>query len=178
MVMVMTALSIVISVVILELHHHEPNRPVPNWLRRIVFGVLSKLMFIETPYKNESTSIFFPKRVKNVARKGLKIDIEEIRMFEDVKRQQNCSFIDESLEIAKQLRGKQHVFEEILQHLKEITTKMKKNIKREKLNEEWKMLAKIIDRFLLLIFLLAIIGLTLSILYIYPKLNNAFDHPQ
>lgn len=176
MVMVMTALSIVISVVILDLHHHEPNRPVPDWLRRIVFGILSRLMFIDTPYKNEPTSSFFRQKKKNLVKKRMKSSIEGDHESEDINRPKNNSLNDDCLEISLLMKKKFYLFEEILLHLREITAKMRKNIKREQLNEEWKMVAKIIDRFLLLIFLLAIIGLTLSILYIYPKLNHAFDH--
>ena len=72
-------------------------------------------------------------------------------------------------------KKKKPLFDEILQHLRDITAKMKRNIKREAIQEEWKMVAKVIDRCLLIIFLIAIITLTLSILYIYPivavKLN-------
>ena len=74
----------------------------------------------------------------------------------------------DDLESVMAPKKKKPLFEEILQHLRDITTKMKRNIRREQIKEEWKMVAKVIDRFLLIIFLLAIIILTSTILYIYP----------
>lgn len=76
----------------------------------------------------------------------------------------------EDLEAIMAPKRRMPLFEEILQHLRDITTKMKRNIKREQVKEEWQMLAKVIDRFLLVIFLLVITGLTVSILYLYPKI--------
>ena len=40
MVMVMTVISILISVIVLDLHWHEPTSPVPRWLRRLAFGFM------------------------------------------------------------------------------------------------------------------------------------------
>ncbi len=55
---------------------------------------------------------------------------------------------------------------------------MKRNIRREEIKEEWKAVAKIVDRFLLIIFVIAIITLTLTILYIYPTLANEAHMPK
>ena len=52
---------------------------------------------------------------------------------------------------------------------------MKRNIKREEVKEEWKAVAKIVDRFLLIIFIIAIVTLTVVILYIYPEVASE-DH--
>jgi nicotinic acetylcholine receptor len=87
----------------------------------------------------------------------------------------------DELECIMAPRKRRPLLDEILQHLRDITSKMKRNIRREQIKEEWKMLAKIIDRFLLVMFLIAITGLTVSILYIYPRLATsdedwALDH--
>ena len=79
----------------------------------------------------------------------------------------------DDLEAVMAPRKKRPLFDEILQHLRDITTKMKRNIKRDQVKEEWKMVAKIVDRFLLIIFMLAIIMLTVTILYIYPVMASA-----
>ena len=52
---------------------------------------------------------------------------------------------------------------------------MKRNIRREEIKEEWKAVAKIVDRFLLIIFIIAIVTLTVVILYVYPEVASE-DH--
>ncbi len=49
---------------------------------------------------------------------------------------------------------------------------MRRNIKREEIKEEWKAVAKIVDRFLLIIFVIAIVTLTVVILYVYPEVAS------
>ena len=52
---------------------------------------------------------------------------------------------------------------------------MKRNIKREEIKEEWKAVAKVVDRFLLIIFIITIVTLTVVILYVYPEVASE-DH--
>ena len=54
---------------------------------------------------------------------------------------------------------------------------MKRNIKREEIKEEWKTVAKVVDRFLLIIFIIAIVTLTVVILYVYPEVASE-DHTE
>ena len=182
--MVMTAFSIVISVIVLDLHHHEPSSPVPRWVRKMVFGVMAKMLCMKTPYQNESSSLF---QIAH-GRLGYGLAGSSSRFAhnvddcdeEDVLNENNILGLHtlmkglyDDLEAVMAPKKKKPLFDEILQHLRDITTKMKRNIKREQVKEEWKMIAKIVDRFLLIIFMFAIIALTLTILYIYPVLATA-----
>ena len=179
MVMVMTAFSIVISVIVLDLHHHEPSTPVPKWLRRLVFGFMARIVCMRTPYQNESSSLF------QIAHGTLRHPLHDIDDEEEHRIEENhlpglthlMKGLYDDLEAVMAPKKKKPLFEEILQHLRDITTKMKRNIKREQIKEEWKMVAKIIDRFLLIVFVLAIVMLTATILYIYPTLAVQF-HPE
>lgn len=173
MVMVMTAFSIVISVIVLDLHHHEPSSPVPRWLRRLVFGFMARILCMKTPYGTESSSLF---QIAHGRLRHTHVTSAE-DCDEDILEANNIAGITavmrglyDDLESVMAPKKKKPLFEEILQHLRDITTKMKRNIRREQIKEEWKMVAKVIDRFLLVIFLIAIITLTATILYIYPNL--------
>ena len=185
MVMVMTAFSIVISVIVLDLHHHEPSSPVPKWTRRLVFGVMAKVLCMKTPYQNESSSLF---QIAHGRLYGLYGPAGSSKFAhpvddcdeEDVLNENNIMGLHtlmkglyDDLEAVMAPKKKKPLFGEILQHLRDITTKMKRNIKKEQVKEEWKMIAKIVDRFLLIIFMIAIITLTVTILYIYPVMANA-----
>ncbi len=176
MVMVMTAFSIVISVIVLDLHHHEPSNPPPKWLRRIVFGFMAHIICMRTPYQNESSSLF------QIAHGKLRHPMHDTDDEEDRMEENHLPGLThlmrglyDDLETVMAPKKKKPLFEEILQHLRDITTKMKRNIKREQIKEEWKMVAKIIDRFLLVVFLIAIVMLTSTILYIYPELAVRFN---
>lgn len=176
MVMVMTGISIVISVIVLDLHHHDATSPVPKWLRRLVFGCMGRLLCVYTSIQHENSSVFQIAHGK--LRKACEgSGEEEERLAENMDGMNNVvkSMIYDDLEAIMAPRKRKPVLEEILQHLRDITTKMKRNIKRDQVKEEWKLLAKIIDRFLLVIFLLAITTLTVSILYIYPELASEPD---
>lgn len=185
MVMVMTAISIVICVIVLDLHHHEPTHPVPNWLRRIVFRWMARVLCMRIPFDpqlsqdlDQAARRLFSRSVRRhsssraypgSAEDGGLTDNGGIHEQEmDVAVQ----YLHEELESLVEPRSRQKpVLEEILDHLREITDKMKRNILREQIKEEWRLVAKVIDRFLLIIFLLAITSLSLGILYIYPQIK-------
>ena len=182
MVMVMTAFSIVISVIVLDLHHHEPSSPVPRWTRKLVFGVMAKILCMKTPYQNETSSLFQIAHGRLYGPPGTSKFAQNVDDCdeEDVLNENNIMGIHtlmrglyDDLEAVMAPRKKRPLFDEILQHLRDITTKMKRNIKRDQVKEEWKMVAKIVDRFLLIIFMFAIITLTVTILYIYPVMASA-----
>ncbi len=201
MVMVMTGFSIVISVIVLDLHHHEPTSPVPRWLRRLVFGCMARLLCIFTPFTSEHSSLFQiahgrVRKEPGGCRENGTLDEEEHLESNNVDglglhhdsgggggglpaggdgMHTFVRGLYDELEAIMAPRKRKPLFEEILQHLRDITSKMRRNIRRDQVKEEWKMLAKIIDRFLLVMFLIAITALTISILYIYPSLATPAD---
>ena len=184
---------IVISVIVLDLHHHEPTHHVPTWLRAVVFGFMARLLCIYTPYNIEPAKQSSLGRARGSSGRSNHVT-------RDSKRTQNYAYDEEQpvlnsissdmngvdanctssnnvrylydeLDALAHGRQRTPVLEEVLQHLRGITSKMKSNIRRDGIKQEWQMLAKIIDRFLLVIFLLAITTLTLVILYIYPQVT-------
>ena len=183
MVMVMTGCSIVISVIVLDLHHHEPYTPVPNWLRRLVFNCMARCLCLKGPYREAAAHIhvshsrFNRNSTRSYGNHSMTMPDEDESMHLQqpsgvdpaIDGMNNVvkGFYDE-LEALMAPRKKRPILEEMLQHLREITTKMRKNIKKDNIKSEWKMVAKVLDRFLLVCFLLIISAFTVSILYIYP----------
>ena len=226
MVMVMTAFSIVISVVVLDLHHHEPTYPVPRWLRRLAFGCMARVMCVHTEDMNETSNLF---QIAHGTEASVRHTNNSNKMNHKASMKRHCNnstghnnvahggsasgtsagmtaaefeamdeermgFINsgdpsgitaafmsgmyDELESIMAPCKKRPLMDEILQHLRTLTNKMKRNIKREQIQEEWKLVAKIIDRFLLIVFLLAIISMTSGILYFYPLIMNHMDADQ
>ena len=228
MVMVMTAVSIVISVIVLDLHHHEPTHAVPRWLRSLVFGFMARALFMRSVPSRERHSrsnvrryhpptgtVYNPRAYNandmraSVKRHSREYGYRHVRSptslsppaYKYVTRTDDSAGahvppiaemngIDAGVAVAntssRQLiddlesgttqngtSAAAPALEEILTHLRGITVKMKLTVRRDAIKEEWQMLAKVIDRFLLVIFLLAITTLTLAILYIYPQIAMA-----
>ena len=63
---------------------------------------------------------------------------------------------------------KKVVLGEILKNLKQITLKIKEREEQDSLKAEWKGVAKIMDRFSLLLFVLLVFFASLVLLFIYP----------
>ena len=169
MVMVMAAVSIFASVVVLDLHHQDATRAVPPWLRTLVFGYVARLLCFLNPYKQECM------RLREVAAtNSFRVKYEGVPREEPNGREHTTSSknglhgLYDELELSITHRKNLPMLEEILVHLREITAKMRKTIKRDHIKHEWRMLAKIIDRFLMIVFVSSILILTVSILYIVP----------
>ncbi len=140
---------------------------------------------MKTPYQDEQSSLFQIAHgrlhINSKTRQYSHRNHDDIYDDEDLLNENNLSGLHvlmrglyDDLEAVMAPKKKKPLFEEILQHLRDITGKMKRNIKRDQIKEEWKMVAKIVDRFLLIIFMLAIVSLTVTILYLYPVLATHF----
>ena len=171
MVMVMAAVSIFASVVVLDLHHQDASRAVPPWLRKLVFGYVARLLCFLNPYKQECM------RLREVAAtNSFRVKYEGVNRDETNGRERTSSGknglhgLYDEVELLITQRKNLPMLEEILVHLREISAKMRKNIKRDHIKHEWRMLAKIIDRFLMIVFVSSILILTVSILYIVPHM--------
>ena len=44
MIMILAAVSLALTVIIMNIHHHPPNRPVPGWLISLVFGCIAPMV--------------------------------------------------------------------------------------------------------------------------------------
>jgi len=66
----------------------------------------------------------------------------------------------------------EHLLTAILTQLRYITADMRRHCKRAEVKDEWKLVAKVIDRLLLLLFIVVITVLTIAILFVYPTLSN------
>jgi len=70
------------------------------------------------------------------------------------------------------LQPHESVLQEILRQVRYVTAKMRSDDRRDAIKDEWKLLARVIDRMLLIAFLISITTLTASILYIYPTVAS------
>lgn len=171
MVMVMAAVSIFASVVVLDLHHQDSSRTVPRWLRTLVFGYVGRLLCVFNPYRQECLRLSEVAAAASVRLKYEGVSSDDGSSVRGPSGGKNgLNGLYDELEMLITQRKNLPMLEEILLHLREMSAKMRKSIKRDHVKHEWRMLAKIIDRFLMITFVGAILVLTVSILYIVPRM--------
>lgn len=176
MVMVMAAVSIFASVVVLDLHHQDSSRAVPRWLRTLVFGYVGRLLCVFNPYRAECLHLSEVAAANSWRRKyeGVSATVDDGGSVRGAPGGGSCrnglNGMYDELEVLISQRKNVPMIEEILLHLREISAKMRKSIKRDHIKHEWRMLAKIIDRFLMIVFVGTMLILTVSILYIVPRM--------
>ena len=66
--------------------------------------------------------------------------------------------------------------EEILYHLRQITGRLKDSEEQDAIRLQWKMLAKMLDRFFLILFVLLVVVSTIGLLVIYPLFGRENVH--
>lgn len=186
MVMVMTGSSILVSVLVLQLHHHDPSTPVPHSLRRLFIDVIGRRLCILTSgqqHHRKRTRTRLPV-TENLSFNDLdntrlaELDEEAVchhRRRSDsngVKGQRNLLPVDSILLSTTTVSP---VLVEILDNLRVLTARLHRATLKEEIKDDWKMLAKVFDRVMLLIFLVAITLLSFSILYFYPRAMQGVD---
>lgn len=212
MVMAMTASSVVVSVLVLDLHHREPNTSVPFWLRRFAFDFMGRFLRVVTTKdlvaqrarsSSSSSSEFNMTRSKSrvfketaaaaAARQetrtggrhysannsssaatttGLaaqeyseedgeleRSDDNGVKCFRRVKKLAFSSVEEDAL---------CEYFKEIQQHMRSLSERLKIQGCRDEVKDEWRLLAKVFDRFFLIFFVISVSVFTVSILYVYP----------
>ncbi len=50
--MIMTTLSLILTIAILNIYHHDPSKPVPAWLDRFVLRLLARVLCMHTSDEN------------------------------------------------------------------------------------------------------------------------------
>lgn len=181
MVMVMTASSIVVSVLVLRLHHHDPSTPVPRPLRRLFLDFGRRLCILTSGQQHRK------RKKKSLSVNDLdstqldELDDEaegqQSRWREEsnrVKGQRNLLPVDVD-SIALSSSTVSSLLEEILANFRVLTDRLRDVTLREEVKNDWQMVAKVFDRVMLIIFLVAITLLTFSILYFYPRIMQATD---
>lgn len=206
----MTASSIVVSVLVLNLHHHYPTTSVPPWLKRIAFDIIGRVLRVVTTQE--------PNHKKQQARSSLELNTTatppanshgpvgtaaphhhpQTRLTRGNSTntspvsslglvvQGYCS--EEDSEIGgrvedngvKRLRqiktltlsGGEDAFceslKEIRHYLRILSERLTSQCLKDQVNDEWRLLAKVLDRFFLIFFVFSISALTVFILYVYP----------
>ncbi|XP_070540916.1 neuronal acetylcholine receptor subunit alpha-10-like [Ptychodera flava] len=187
-VMFLVSLSIMMSVIVLNLHHRGPeSRPVPPWLRRLVLGKVARFVLIRQVSANTDNRKI-NKRDQARIRKKLEfhpmIDFSDssdgsfrvgVNGFQQARRLANHS-PKPRLRKSMQASGpggaanskpfiEENIYflREIIQEVKLLREMFEERQKEDESSCEWKQVALVVDRILLFIYVLSTIGCMLVI---------------
>lgn len=193
----MTATSILVCVIVLNLHHRDPNAPVPTWLNRIAYNILAPMLCMKsqkvtkkgkTLYQlceftqgfaigtalnadidqseNSSVHTDAPSGYSSQISSGYGHVFSDASTYNHQPADEN-GYNEQMLYLMK--TGKKKVMlEEVVKHLRNITQKIREKDEQEVLKTQWKSVAKILDRFFLMVFVSIVIVSSTVLLYIYP----------
>ena len=178
LIMAMTATSILICVIVLNLHHRDPNAPVPTWLRKLTYNIMAPIVCMRSHTTNCKGQAVY--QLCEIAR-DYAVNLGGLSEPHSADSDSNLQYLPaEENNIGDQhyymlgrtLGKKRMILEEILKHLRQITAKLKEREEQEALRAEWKVVAKILDRFFLMIFVCIVIISSTTLLFVYPLLGN------
>ncbi len=184
--MAMTAASILICVVVLNLHHRDPSSPPPLWLRRLTYDFLAPIVCMRSRRPRGQTVYQLCEFAKDYA-VGTAIHVDSSldsgfdqtnmrdQSFSSVRDQSSIdeTSLNENMYFLMKTGRKKVMLEEVIQHLRKVTAKIKEKDEQETLKTEWKNVAKILDRFFLVIFILLVFISSTVLLYVYPMAARA-----
>ncbi|PIO74150.1 Cation transporter family protein [Teladorsagia circumcincta] len=171
--MVMVTLSVVVTVISLNLHFRTPTTHLmPKWVKLVFLKWLPKILFMRRPLDDGDDSF---KRVSS--RKGIvpttldgkiPLNLHEHRVSRDVGKSLANAAIDDRIQKLYYSPQVVKAFENICF----IAELLKKKDRDDKIDEDWKYVAMVLDRLFLLIFSFACFIGTVLILLQAPTLYD------
>ncbi|EGT43469.1 hypothetical protein CAEBREN_13737 [Caenorhabditis brenneri] len=164
--MVMVTLSVVVTVVSLNLHFRTPTTHLmPNWVKKVFLKWLPKLLFMRRPIDDYEEKIDDKKKPKDGK---IALNVHAHRVSKDVGHKLKNATIDDTIQKMYYSPPVVKAFENICF----IAELLKKKDRDDKIDEDWKYVAMVLDRLFLLIFSIACFVGTVIILLRAPTLYD------
>ncbi len=132
--MAQTGLSLVLAIIVLALHHHSPDTPVPACVRSLVFGCMAKMLCFRDPGNTRLSPKVAPEK------RGLPpnaVTVQDLEKTVPVPQQPGLQLPDDIARYIRKLMEKEEETEFV-----------------ESNKSDWERVGHIVDRFLLIFFLL------------------------
>nr|CDQ02338.2 Bm3490 [Brugia malayi] len=157
--MVMVTLSVIVTVISLNLHFRKPTtHRMPEWVKWFFLKALPKILFMRQPLND----------VKNLSCKGkITMNYHE----HAVSRDDGSLILTEPDERIQKLYHSPHVVK-AFENICFIAELLKKKDKDAKVDEDWKYVAMVLDRLFLLLLSIACFAGTITILLQAPTLYD------
>ncbi|CAG2238742.1 CHRNN [Mytilus edulis] len=192
-VMSLTSISVIMTVLVLNLHHRGPNRQeIPLWMRRIVLGKLRQFFCIN----NSSSSLVTTNETKFLRSMSLKMTLDNIAQELQNEMQMENGMADtivtdnqgtsihsprdvrfnslqnENLKRSRTKSNRGHSYsrinDEILQSLRSVIDKHEREDHDYEITQDWRRVAQVVDRILFWVFFFGTLISTIIVLVICP----------
>uniref|UniRef100_A0A7E4VZW9 Acetylcholine receptor subunit alpha-type unc-38 n=1 Tax=Panagrellus redivivus TaxID=6233 RepID=A0A7E4VZW9_PANRE len=163
---VMVTVSVVVTVVCLNLHWRTPTtHSMPRWIKNVFLQFLPKVLFMQRPLSanGESFRQLTPGKVPKIA-----MHCHEYRASHNLVRAPSNNAIDERMQKLYYSPPVIHAFNNICF----IAALLKKKDRHDKVDEDWKYVAMVLDRFFLIVFTITCL---LSAAWILLQAPTLFD---
>ncbi|CAF3425142.1 unnamed protein product [Rotaria socialis] len=198
--MILVTLSIVVTVVVLNIHFRSPStHQMPAWVRRVFLHVLPRLLWMRRPKPTNLLDFHLTNininRVKQVhrpttsSRRGFLLPLlnsspdqirkKKARLLDDYDLDQDAmetsgedQHEENRIEYSNEPSLYPHEIKKAFEGLKCIATHMKLEDEEKKIKEEWKYVALVIDRLFLYIFTTACFCGTCGIILQAPSIYD------
>lgn len=165
--MVMVTLSVVVTVVSLNLHFRTPTTHLmPPWVKKVFLQWLPKVLFMRRPLDEQEENE--KKRSKKLKDNKIPLNVHAQRVSRDGRNHASSGGDDT---IQKLYYSPQVV--KAFENICFIAELLKKKDRDDKIDEDWKYVAMVLDRLFLLIFSIACFIGTVTILLDAPTLSDA-----
>ncbi|CAF1675041.1 unnamed protein product [Adineta ricciae] len=186
--MILVTLSIVVTVVVLNIHFRSPlTHRMPPWVRRVFLQVLPKLLWMRRP-KTLHPSSYHPNSnsikkdtISNLSIPLLRNSSYQVNTYvfnENHFNRDMIGRIEEDVECRESIQTKNelslypHEIKKAFDGLRCIAAHMRQEDEEKKIKEEWKYVALVIDRLFLYIFTTACIAGTCGIILQAPSIYD------
>ncbi|XP_064626377.1 acetylcholine receptor subunit alpha-1-B-like [Lineus longissimus] len=159
---ILSGISTLLSVFILNLHHMESDTILPNMARTIVYGLIAKITFYKTYHR---LSASFGKNYKFDHEVMMPLGNIEDRTDSRKGRADHSNSNTNNDDVLHMLRN-------INAHLSKMVTQREESHREDVIKCEWKESASIIDRMFMVIYLIVLFVITASFLSIMPNNQN------
>ena len=161
--MILVTLSIVVTVIVLNIHFRSPlTHKMPPWVRRVFLQVLPKLLWMPRPKNIEPFPVHQRNRMKSPTTSNCLVPLI------DHKREMSTYLVNGGNQDHDhddtQTSLYPHEIKKAFDGLKCIAANMRQEDEEKKIKEEWKYVALVIDRLFLYIFTTACIAGTCGII--------------
>ena len=156
--MILTGISIVFTVMILSIHHQTADFPPPKFLQFIILNILGRITCISAcrkPVSTETSSIVSP--------------VNDDVIIEDMSDEKTIKGFADKMN--NMLVHENSTSRDIRDYLKMLVEKNKEDDIANDIETKWKLMAKIIDRFL---FVIGLIGLSVNVGITFIQMHHLF----
>uniref|UniRef100_A0A914VQF1 Uncharacterized protein n=2 Tax=Plectus sambesii TaxID=2011161 RepID=A0A914VQF1_9BILA len=171
--MVMVTLSVVVTVISLNLHFRTPmTHRMPGWVKQVFLRTLPKYLFMRRPLGDKEESFRRVSSRRNTPSGKIAINYHESRMSEDYGRNLTVNRQgDAQRDRIEQLYYSPPVLK-AFENICFIAELLKKKDRDDKVDEDWKYVAMVLDRLFLWIFSVTCFVGTVMILLQAPTLYD------